>query len=217
MPNSYAHGPAPSASVIKIGGEAMGQAAKGAAGCSIFAVLFIGGGLAAVLGLNGEPHNGGYGAIAVGLIAVILAVLFLKGGWDGRKAFLAVDHVGLWVKNPAGGKVVPWDTLAGVGLYWSNSNKKGVGTEYSLELCPDGPIDRDHPVLWNLVRDEEPLHPNLPRLRYRIPIGKKNQPLLVAAVRQNADHLWFGEVQRQPNHIGFPDVQGHKERTQSSR
>ncbi|NBE53511.1 hypothetical protein [Streptomyces boluensis] len=217
MPSPYAHGPASTASVIPLGDEAVNQSVKGAAGCSFFGLLFIGGGLLAVLGVNGAPNNGGYGGIAVGALAIFFAVMMLRRGWKSRKAFLAVDHVGLWISNPVGRKVIPFDSLAGVGLHWSKAGKGTSKKLYSLELCPNGPIDRDHPVLWNLVRDEEPLHPDLPRLRYRIPVGKKNMPPLVAAVQQHAQPLWLGEVEREPNHIGFPDVKGHRDRTAGSR
>ncbi|MDQ8701054.1 hypothetical protein RCO28_00930 [Streptomyces sp. LHD-70] len=217
MSSPYAHGPAPSASVIPMGGEALGQQAKGAAGCSFFALLLIGVGLVALLDPNGAPNKGGWLFIALALIPLAFVFLFLRHGWKARKSFIAVDHVGLWIRNPIGGKVIPWDTLAGVGLHWSRSTSKAVGTQFSLELCPSGPIDRDHPVLWNLVRDEEPLQPNLPRLRYRVPVGKKNKPLLVGAVQQHVPQLWLGEAEREPNHIGFPDVKGHKERTRGAR
>lgn len=217
MSSPYAHGPAPTASVIPLGSEVMQQSAKGAAGCSFIGLLFVVGGLLGALGANGTPNAGGYGAAAVGLIPLFFAVLFLRRGIKSRKAFLAVDSVGLWISNPIGRKVIPFDSLAGIGLHWSKSGRYNTKKAYSLELCPNGPIDRDHPVLWNLVRDEEPLHPNLPRLRYRVPVGDKNKTPLVTAVRQYAPTLWLGEAEREPNHIGFPDVKGHQERTGRSR
>ncbi|MDI3421086.1 hypothetical protein [Streptomyces luteolus] len=217
MSSPYAHGPAPTASVVKLGGEVMQQSVKGAAGCSVFALFFIGAGLMAVLGATGSPSNGGWGAIGVGLIPLIVAGLFLKRGIKARNAFIAVDHVGVWISNPTGNKVVPWDTLAGAGVHWSRAGKGKSQLVYSLELCPNGPIDPDHPVLWHLVRDEEPLHPDLPRLRYRIPVGRKNKSALAEAVQRYAQPLWLGEVEREPNHIGHPDYKGHKERTAGSR
>ncbi|REK87110.1 hypothetical protein DY245_28580 [Streptomyces inhibens] len=75
------------------------------------------------------------------------------------------------------------------------------------ELCPGGPIDDRDPVLWLLVRDEEPIAPGLPRLRYRLPLPPGSQDKVTAAIRQYAPpHLWLGESQRGRGHIGRPDL-----------
>ncbi|SER82777.1 hypothetical protein SAMN05421870_104442 [Streptomyces qinglanensis] len=107
--------------------------------------------------------------------------------------------------------MIPWRTLAGAGL-WTSPMGRG-GMIHSLELCPEGAIDRDDPLLWRLVRDEEPLRPGLPRLRYRVPLTSGSRHEVVAAVRRFAPRLWFGESERAPGHIGRPDTEGHRRRT----
>ncbi|MGR6973097.1 hypothetical protein ACU639_26485 [Streptomyces cynarae] len=87
---------------------------------------------------------------------------------------------------------------------------------YSIELCPRAPIDRDDPVLWPLGRDEEPLHPALPRLRYRLPVPPSSQVAVVMAIQQQVPHLWFGETEREAGYMGVPDRKGHRERVRGS-
>lgn len=65
-------------------------------------------------------------------------------------------------------QIIPWEVLAGVGMQWSQFGRRVK--QYSIELCPSSPIDDRDPVLWALVRDEEPVGLGLPRLRYRLPI-----------------------------------------------
>ncbi|AZS69779.1 hypothetical protein DDE74_01235 [Streptomyces lydicus] len=61
-------------------------------------------------------------------------------------------------------------------------------------------------MLWALVRDEEPIGPGLPRLRYRLPVPPGSQEQVTAAVRRYAPpHLWLGEAQREPGHLRRPD------------
>ncbi|MDG4857176.1 hypothetical protein P8605_03235 [Streptomyces sp. T-3] len=210
MTSPYAHGPAPTATLIKTGRNSMRNGLIGGAGCGVIGLAFVVAGI--VVLVADKPGTNGVGALAFGALLLMGPVIVLLMLWKGRNAFICVDHVGLWISNPRGQKVIPWDSLAGVGLHWSKPKGKGP-KQYSLELCPGGPIDRDHPVLWNLVRDEEPLHPSLPRLRYRLPANGKDREPLVTAVQQYAAHLWLGEVEREPNHIGFPDVKGHRART----
>ncbi|KUL40266.1 hypothetical protein ADL12_13490 [Streptomyces regalis] len=166
-------------------------------------------------GLNGnEPQP-------VGLVALLFATL----GYSGFKIFrsalslhhlaVRVDDAGLWLRTRNGERAIRWDTLAGVAVHWSETDNRG-GRQYSIELCPTGPIDRDDPVLWTLVRDEEPIRPGLPRLRYRFPTNgqyARHREPLVEAIRQHAPHLWLGETQREPGHCGFPEADGHRERT----
>ncbi|MGW5661985.1 hypothetical protein ACWEWG_18080 [Streptomyces sp. NPDC003758] len=73
---------------------------------------------------------------------------------------------------------------------------------------PQRPVDRDDPVLWPLVRDEEPLHPTLPRLRYRLPVPASSRVALGAAIRQQVPHLWLGETEREAGCMGVPDRRG---------
>ncbi|MFJ9847885.1 hypothetical protein [Streptomyces sp. NPDC101150] len=106
--------------------------------------------------------------------------------------------------------VIAWRSLAAVGLHWTPA--KGSAS-YTLELCPDGLIDRDDPVLWPMVRDDEPLRPGLPRLRYRLGANGDRREPLVEAVQRYAPHLWFGETERERGYGGLPDTRGHRERS----
>ncbi|WP_246101701.1 hypothetical protein [Streptomyces cyaneus] len=166
-------------------------------------------------GLNGNAPQ------PTGLVALLFATI----GYSGFKIFrsalsfrhlaMSVDEAGLWLRARNGESVIRWDTLAGVAVHWSETGNRGR-RQYSIELCPSGPIDRDDRVLWVLVRDEEPIRPGLPRLRYRIPTNgeyARHREPLVEAIRQHAPQLWLGETQREPGHCGFPDVEGHRDRT----
>jgi hypothetical protein len=146
-------------------------------------------------------------AVALGVLGVILFVPF----WANRRNRILIDHTGLWLEKGNLRNVIPWHTLAGVALYWSEFGRNGK--IYSLELYPGGPIDRDDPILWGLVRDEEPLHPGLPRLRHRLTLTAPNQRPVVEAVQPYVAPIWLGESQRPAGHIGRPDVRGHRERT----
>ncbi|MGW0737009.1 hypothetical protein [Streptomyces sp. NPDC002851] len=174
--------------------------------------------LAGVAVVAGIVADGGVavGQVAGGLVWMVifggLGALGIYGGVKSRKARVSVDSTGLWFFNGKAQNVIPWQGLAGVGLYWS---PMGRGTAYSLELCPNGPIDRDDPVLWPLVRDEDPPHPTLPRLRYRLPLTFGAHEPVVRAVRDRVPHLWLGESERRPGHVGRSDAKGHRERTRT--
>lgn len=157
----------------------------------------------------------------VGLIGLLFATI----GYSGFKIFrsalsrhhlaVSVDETGMWLRTRTRQSVIRWDTLAGVAVHWSETGNRAA-RHYSIELCPNGPIDRDDPVLWPLVRDEDPIRPGLPRLRYRFvtngSVARYREPL-VEAIRHYAPHLWLGETQREPGHCGVPDYKGHGERT----
>ncbi|MFG2554064.1 hypothetical protein [Streptomyces sp. NPDC048581] len=214
MSTSTPHGPAPTATVIH---HARRVARQGLVLGGIFmavGVLFVVLAVVITAGLNGnDPQPAG-----------LAALLFATIGYSGFKLFrsalalrpqaVSIDDTGLWLRNSAGQNVIRWDNLAGVAVHWSE-NDRGV-RQYSIELCPSGPIDRDDPVLWGLVRDDEPISPGLPRLRYRFATtgeyARYREPL-VAEIRKCAPHLWRGEMQREPGHCGSPDHEGHRERT----
>ncbi|MEV8435504.1 hypothetical protein [Streptomyces chartreusis] len=176
---------------------------------AIGAVGVFGTALVATGNQKGQSSIAGFAGMLFMLAFGALGVLLFITNWSNRHNRLLVDHTGLWVADRQAQNVIPWRTLAGVGLFWSGGSKK----VYSLELFPVGPIDRDDPVLWTLVRDEEPLHPDMPGLRYRLPFPAAQQQQVVSAVRQYVPHIWLGESERAQGHIGRPDVKGHRERT----
>ncbi|MFF4359583.1 hypothetical protein [Streptomyces sp. NPDC001604] len=174
-------------------------------------VLFGGVVMTAGLG-DGEPNPKGIGGIAMGLFLGFIGVANLVTARSGRHSSVSVDHQGLWVSNGSAQNVIPWQSLAGVGLHWSRTGRGGVKV-YSIELCPNAPIDRDDPVLWPLVRDEEPMLPTLPRLRYRLPVPASSRVPLATAIQRQVPELWLGETEREAGYLGVPDRKGHRERT----
>ncbi|MFJ8633098.1 hypothetical protein [Streptomyces sp. NPDC093568] len=181
------------------------------------AVGVIGAVVVATGNQKGESNPAGYVGLVFLLLLGALGVFLFIANWANRRARILVDNTGLWVENGKARNVIPWQALAGVGLYWSRFGRGQKGRSqkvYSLELFPIGPIDRDDPVLWTLVRDEEPPHPDLPRLRYRLPFPAACRQELVPAVQQHVPHIWLGDSERAEGHIGRPDIKGHRQRTQ---
>ncbi|GAA5022945.1 hypothetical protein GCM10023335_55280 [Streptomyces siamensis] len=84
----------------------------------------------------------------------------------------------------------------------------------TLELCPRGELERDHPLLWKFVRDTESLGEGLPRLRYRIDLEANLNPC-EEACQQWVPQLWFGRIDQRPGTQGTPDHAGHAERLRS--
>ncbi|WP_207943321.1 hypothetical protein [Actinomadura sp. KC345] len=160
---------------------------------------------------KGDSTVWGFAGLGLLVALGVLGVIFFVPIWTGRRSRILVDHTGLWVENGKLRNVIPWNALAGVCLYWSKLGSSQ--TLYSLELFPTGPIDRDDPVLWTLVRDEEPFRPGLPRLRHRLAVPAASRQQMVAAVQRYAPRLWLGESERASGHIGRPDIKGHRERT----
>ncbi len=177
--------------------------------------LVLLGGVGVLVGMgDAEPSPKGIGGVVIGGLMGFISVAGLLNTWAARKSTVSVDGTGLWLYNGTAQNVIPWDTLAAVGLYWSTMGR-GVKV-YSIELCPSGPLDRDDAVLWPLVRDEAPLEPTLPRLRYRLPVTPGARGPLVEAIRAQVPHLWLGEAQRESGHMGVPDRKGHRERTRKT-
>ncbi|WP_228044291.1 hypothetical protein [Streptomyces ferrugineus] len=212
---SHTPSPAPDATVIRTGR----RGAMAGLPCSVVlialgAVGVFGAVVIATGNQKGESSPAGFVGLVFMVVLGLLGVYLFIANWANRRTRILVDHTGLWIDGGKLRNVIPWQGLAGVGLYWSKFGRQKV---YSLELFPTGPIDRDDPVLWTLVRDEEPPHPNLPRLRYRVPFPAGCQEQVVAAVQQYVPHIWLGESERAQGHIGRPDVKGHKERTRGGR
>ncbi|MDF3140175.1 MULTISPECIES: hypothetical protein [unclassified Streptomyces] len=210
--------PSPAATVVRTGGRASRRMIPLGIVLTAISAFLLFGGIAITAGLGGGgPDPKGIGGIVMGLFMGFISVGSLIAAWSSRHSSVSVDHTGLWVSNGKAQNVIPWQSLAGVGLHWS---KMGTGKSkvkvYSIELCPNAPIDRDDPVLWPLVRDEEPLHPTLPRLRYRLPVPVGSRKALVTAIQQQVPQLWLGETEREAGYMGVPDHKGHRERARGS-
>ncbi|MFF4509209.1 hypothetical protein [Streptomyces sp. NPDC001401] len=205
--------PSPTATVVPTGRRASRRMVPLGIVLTAISALVLFGGIVITAGLEGgEPNPKGIGGIALGLFMGFIGVTSLITTWSAPHSSVSVDHLGLWVSNGRAQNVIPWQSLAGVGLHWSKMGRGGVKV-YSVELCPNVPVDRDDPVLWPLVRDEEPLHPTLPRLRYRLPVPASSQAALVTAIQQQVPQLWLGETEREAGYMGVPDRKGHRERT----
>jgi hypothetical protein len=215
-PGDLSATPSPTATVIQTGGRAARRTSPRDIVLTAISALVLFGGTAMTAGLgDGEPNPKGIGGIVLGLFIGFIGVTSLITTWSARHNSVSVDHLGLWVSNGTAQNVISWQSLAGVGLYWSKMGRGRVKV-YSVELCPNSPIDRDDPVLWPLVRDEEPLHPTLPRLRYRLPVPASSRAAVVTAIQQQVPQLWFGEAEREAGYMGVPDRKGHQERTRGS-
>ncbi|MFG2137842.1 hypothetical protein [Streptomyces sp. NPDC048650] len=206
MPHMHPRSPAPDATVVRTG-------RRGAMTGLPICLALIALGLIGVVGLvmlatgtaKQEFSVKGLFALLMMLVFGALGVLFGIPVWRARRAAILVDRAGVWLDNGTARQIVPWDVLAGVGVQWSRLGRRGK--QLSIEMCPSGPIDDRDPVLWALVRDEDPIAPGLPRLRYRLPVPPGSQARVTAAVRQYAPpQLWLGEAQREPGHIGRPDL-----------
>ncbi|CDR02038.1 hypothetical protein [Streptomyces iranensis] len=212
MSSPHTSSPAPDATVIRVGR----RSALTGLPCSIVlmvigAVGIFGVVLVATGKQKGESTVTGYVglafAVALGVLGIVLFIPF----WANRRSRILIDHTGFWLEKGGLQRVIPWNSVAGVALYWSEFGRNGK--IYSLELYPTATIDRDDPLLWSLVRDEEPLHPGLPRLRHRVTLTAPNQRPVAEAVRSRVPHIWLGESQRAAGHIGRPDIRGHRQRT----
>jgi hypothetical protein len=206
--------PSPTATVVHTGRRASRRVIPLGIVLTTISAFLLFGGIAVTAGLgNGGPNPKGIGGIVMGLFMGFVSAGSLIAAWSGRHSSVSIDHTGLWVSDGKARNVVPWQSLAGVGLHWSKVGKGRGGVKVcSIELCPNTPIDRDDPVLWPLVRDEEPLHPALPRLRYRLPVPEGSRDDLVAAIQRQVPQLWLGETEREPGYMGVPDRKGHRER-----
>ncbi len=124
-----------------------------------------------------------------------LGVLMLVVAWRQRHQKIAADHTGLWVHNGRAQQVIQWESVAGIGVYYT-------AQAISLEVVPRGPANDRDPVLRALIRDDEPLAPELPRVRYRITLPQVGWRTLVEAVRRRSEThpslLWCGQINYNP-------------------
>ncbi|MEE1835122.1 hypothetical protein [Streptomyces sp. SP17KL33] len=170
-------------------------------------VTLVSGGLGVVEAVYGRDRDGLF-AVWGPVLFIMMALLFavpVVSTWRARHWVMAFDATGFWWIRGKEIALIPWDSLAGVGIYWTSQL-------FTVELCPRGEIDRDDPLLWQFVRDTEPLRPGLPRLRYRIRLPNAPTPY-EQALRRWAPELWFGVVAQPPAYAGLPDRAGHRERT----
>ncbi|MFI5884296.1 hypothetical protein [Streptomyces sp. NPDC051554] len=152
----------------------------------VIIVVVCVGGLVNVL-VTGKA--GGWLLVPLGLFVPLL----LRKPWRLRHEVTALDGNGFWLLSGKQAALIPWDSLAGVGIYWARANKT---IYYSLELCPLGETHGDDPLLGPLVREAEPLRSGLPRHRYRFDISD-SFPVHEKALRRWAPaELWFGREER---------------------
>jgi len=216
--SSTAAGPNPAATVLRSGEKRIRGAIRFG---GVLLAIAVGLALCTVLlaaGLTGrEPSPWILPALVIPCFVGIPGVRLIQRARRQQRTFVAVDDTGLWLHNSEGRGLIRWDTLAALAVQRSTGgNGTPPSTARSLDLCPKDTIDRDEPVLWVLVRDEEPLRPGIPRLRYRMsgPAGSMVDPL-IDAVRQHAPaSLWAGEFEREPGYDSGPDHEGHRARTQ---
>ncbi|WP_030602001.1 hypothetical protein [Streptomyces fulvoviolaceus] len=204
--------PAPDATVVPTGR----RGAMTGLPCSVLLIVIgaagVSGGVVVATGnQKGESGVAGFAGLAFMVALGVLGVFLFVGHWANRSNRILVDGTGLWIDSGKLQHVIPWQSLAGVALHWSRFGRSQK--VYSLEMFPNGPVDRDDPALWTLVRDEEPPQPGLSRLRYRLPFPSAQQQQVVTAVHSQVPQLWLGESERPTGHIGRPDVRGHRERT----
>lgn len=137
-----------------------------------------------------------------------LGVLMAYVLWTRRGTLLAFDAYGVWWRHSRERQtVVPWQSLAGVGLYWAHKGNARAGQKImSLELCPYGDVDDADPLLKPLVVRDQPPRPGLPDRRYRIAIpmfaSRRWGRELAAAAYARAPQLWFGEHERPYGYMG---------------
>ncbi|MFC7310572.1 hypothetical protein ACFQVC_40965 [Streptomyces monticola] len=211
-----AAGPNPAATVIGSeekrirGAIRFGSVLLAAAMALALCILLVAAGL-----LGGESRPGMLFGLVLAVLIGIPGIRLIQLARKKQPTFVAVDSTGLWLHNGEGRGLIRWDSLAALTVQWSPGSDT-TPTVRSLELCPKGPVDRDESVLWVLVRDEEPLNPGLPRLRYRMagPAGSAVDGVIEAARKHAPATLWAGELERQPGYDPGPDHEGHHARTQ---
>ncbi len=202
--------PSPDAAVVRTTNRAR-LAVPIALGVIAVGLLGVVGAVSVIIGEQRRPPPAaGYVGVVLMLGFVALGVLALIATYKARHARALFDGTGFWWDNGTQRALIPWNALAGVSVHWS---RLGRATKlYSLELYPHGAVDRDDPVLWPLVRDTDPVGPDLPRVHYQLPFRAGVRDPLMAALRQYAPALWLGELRRPPGHIGRPDRRGHQAR-----
>jgi hypothetical protein len=189
-PHDHAPAPTATATVIRTGQRNAAKALPLGIVLTAVGLLVLFGGVVITAGLGeDDPSPKGVVGIVMGLLILFVGVTSLISAWASRRSTVSIDQTGLWVGDGKVQGVVPWHTLAGVGLHWSKLGRTKV---YSIELCPSGPIDTALP-------------PPLP-----VPPGSRDA--VVTAIQSYVPQLWLGEAERESGHMGTPDRKGHRER-----
>jgi hypothetical protein len=173
------------------------------------AVAISFGGVGIRLVVKGGLPVGGWVAVGLLLGAGIIGVVRIVSQWRARRWVTAFDATGFWWIRGKEAALIRWDSLAAVGIYWARGRNTRIHT---VELCPSHEIDRDDPLLWQFVRDDEPLRPGLPRLRHRIDVGDSHKAYEKALRQWAPPELWFGRKEQPLSYAGEPDHTGHRER-----
>ncbi|MFE5138912.1 hypothetical protein ACFRDV_14775 [Streptomyces fagopyri] len=167
----------------------------------VAAISFGVAGIWMVLG-DGDLRVGGWTCVAVLLSGGAVGVVQVVLHWRARRWVTAFDATGFWWIRGEEAAVIPWDSLAAVGIYWA---RRGNGSVHTVELCPSREIDRDDPLLWQFVRDTAPLRSGLPRLRYRVSVDESHQAYEKALRQWAPPELWFGRKEQPSSYRGKPD------------
>lgn len=113
--------PSPHATVLHAG-------RRTALGLLIAAVIPLLLGVAGVAGLvTGRVSAAVVVMVGVGALGVLLVV-----AWRQRHQKIAADHTGLWVHNGRAMQVIQWESVAGIGVYYT-------AQAVSLEVVPPWP------------------------------------------------------------------------------
>ncbi|MFD3377614.1 MULTISPECIES: hypothetical protein [unclassified Streptomyces] len=187
--------PAPDATVFRFG---MRQLRTGLPG-SVFLLSL--GMLPLVIGtVQGGQRTGSWILGGVWLLLLGgLALQIARTLWVGRSARLVLEAYGAWWWHSREQyAVIPWASLAGVGVYWASKGDTKNGRKImSLELCPFDDVPPSDPLLASLMVPAEALRRGLPEHRYRLTIPMPaSRRDLAAAAQARAPHLWFGEHER---------------------
>ncbi|MFJ9863656.1 hypothetical protein [Streptomyces sp. NPDC101165] len=166
-------------------------------------VVLLGG--VGVLGLLVLIDQGFHVVALVCLLGLVWSGFALRTVLRWRGLVTALDANGFWVLRHGKAVLIPWDSLAGVGLHWTRVGRRLVHT---VELCPRGDIDRDDPLLREFVRDTAPLREGLPRLRYRLDVRHFFSVYDRALRRWAPPELWFGRVEQPGSYLRQPAAAG---------
>lgn len=132
-------------------------------------------------------------SLATGLILAVLFGCFsglcLRHARRRRNTAIITDYAGLWLTDGDAHAVVPWNSVAAIGLHesvvtQSHSWPNITVTAWSIDVRLHHPIDRDDPLLDRMVLPADP-----PRYMIHLPRGAHIDAM--AAVRARVPELWL--------------------------